>query len=150
MDRASLCIYTVSSINNPRCAWHRGVPESPFVIMDGWRLHKLLSPAESALYQAPRASRGLRHSRRDTRRVAPRLGSLFPVPWPPAPRGLPSCWKGFVACRARASSEEWEQLGSFLLALAWEVWLFIGGFVGFFSPSHLLKEKSEGQMPSLY
>lgn len=58
MDGASLCIYTVSSINNPRCAWHGGVPESPFVIMDCWRLHKPLPPAESALCQAPHASRG--------------------------------------------------------------------------------------------
>lgn len=53
MDGASLCIYTVSSINNPSCAWHRGVPESPFVIMDCYRLHKPLPPAESALCQAP-------------------------------------------------------------------------------------------------
>lgn len=53
MDGASLCIYTVSSINNPRCAWHGRVPESPSAIMDCWRLHKPLPAAESALCQTP-------------------------------------------------------------------------------------------------
>lgn len=150
MDGASLCICTVSSINNPRCAWHGGVPESPFVIMDCWRLHKPLSPAESALCQAPLAS----------------LGPSFPDGTPaggPCPRvpvpshghlGSLACREGFVACRARAGSEEREQLGSFLLALAWEVRLFIGGFVGVSFPpprhfSHLLKEKPTGQMLSV-
>lgn len=60
MDGASLCIYTVSSINNPRCAWHGGVPESPFAIMDCWRLHKPLPAAESALRQAPHAGQARR------------------------------------------------------------------------------------------
>jgi len=147
MDGASLCIYAVSSINNPRCAWHGGVPESPFVIMDGWRLHKPLPPAESALRQAPHASRGPGFpGGRPTGGPSPRVSA--PSLRPPAPRRLSGCWKGFVtSAAARRSGNSW---GSFLLALAWEVWLFIGGFAGFFfTPSHLLKEKSTGQMLSL-
>lgn len=121
MDGASLCIYTVSSINNPRCAWHGGVPESPFVIMDGWRLHKLLSPAESALCQAPHASRGLQHSRRDTRRVAPRLGSLPPSHGHQHPGGSPAAGRVLLPAEpvpAQRSGNSWEAF----------YWLWLGKF----------------------
>lgn len=69
----------------------------------------------------------------------------LPRPTATAPRGSAPGGKGFVA---RAGSEEREQLGRFLLALAWEVWLFIGGFVRVSSPpfSHLHNENSTGQM----
>lgn len=110
MDGASLCIYTVSSINNPRCAWHGGVPESPFVIMDCWRLHKPLPPAESALCQAPHASRGPPAFQKGHPQGGPSPQVSAPVPQPLAPRRVPGCWKGFVACRARAGTEKREQL----------------------------------------
>lgn len=115
MDGASLCICTVSSINNPRCAWHRGVPESPFVIMDGWRLHKPLSPAESALCQAPPASLGP-HSSRDTpsgRGPEPRLPAPDPAPLLAARVLLPA-----EPELARRSENSWEAF----------YWLWLGKF----------------------
>lgn len=139
MDGASLCIYTVSSINNPRCAWHGGVPESPFVIMDCWRLHKPLPPAESALCQAPRASPGPPSFPGGTPAGGGPLAlGLCPHPAATGTPQAPWLLGGFCClqslCRAKKKRE---QLGSFLLALAWEVWLFIGGFAvwfGFFFP----------------
>lgn len=144
MDGASLCICTVSSINNPRCAWHGGVPESPFVIMDGWRLHKPLCPAESALCQAPLASLGPS--------FADGTPAGGPCPRVPAPshghrrQGGLCClqapsWLGAVGTAGKLFID----FGSGSLAFYRRL------CEGFFPPrlAHLLKEKSTGQMPSV-
>lgn len=143
MDGASLCIYTVSSINNPRCAWHRGVPESPFVIMDCWRLHKPLPPAESALCQASRASPGPRLSRWDTRSGALASG-LCPLPaatgTPQAPRLL-----GGVCClQSPCQPGGAGTAGVLFIGFSWGSLAFERRLCGVCSPSRL-KEKSTRQ-----
>lgn len=138
MDGASLCICTVSSINNPRCAWHGGVPESPFVIMDGWRLHKPLSPAESASarHLSPRWAPD---SRRDTRGVpAPSCGHRGSRPGFCCLQSL--SWLG----GAETAGELF--IGFGLGSLAFYRRLFRAFSTPASAFSHLLKEKSTGQM----
>lgn len=113
MDGASLCIYTVSSINNPRCAWHGGVPESPFAIMDCWRLHKLLPAAESALRQTPCTG-----------------GMGRDVPPPPAPcKQHKRCSLSAEPRLTCGSEDRWE---AFYWLCLGKFGFFIGGFVVLF------------------
>lgn len=150
MDGASLCIYTVSSINNPRCAWHGGVPESPFVIMDCWRLHKPLPPAESALSQAPTASLGP-----DFPGGTPARGPLASGLCPrTAATGTPQAsWLlgGFCCLRSPSQLGGAGTAGKLFIGFGLGSLAFYRRLCGLvFHPSHLLKEKSTGQMLSLY
>lgn len=147
MDGASLCIYTVSSINNPRCAWHGGVPESPFVITDCWRLHKLLPPAESALCQAPRAFPGPQLSRRDTRRGALASG-LCPCPATTGTPQTPWLLEGFCSLQSLCRLQGAATAGKLFIGFGLGSFAFYRRLCGFFPPLIFLKKNPLVRCPA--